>query len=600
MTHEPPSAWEEATLAARILAVDPIGVGGIAVRAPAGPTRERWQALFGALLPETTRMRRVPLHVGDDRLIGGLDIPATMAAGQPVYAAGLLSEANQGVIVLAGAERLAPTTAARITAAMDTGEVAVARDGFERSIPTSFAVVAYDEGEGGEEQVAAGLLDRLAMHIDLGGIAIGQAVGGGEDRRAIGAARALARETIVPDEIIEALCATAMALGVQSARGAMLALKVARAAAALAGRSRVETRDAEVAARLVLAPRATRIPAIEGPDQDVAEETTSQEGAPDHGTDSGPDADGSDEHADAITDALIAATTAVLPPAVLAKIQAAPARSGGARTIGRAGARQRSLARGRPAGVRAGEPCARARLAVVDTLRAAAPWQPLRRKAEPGGSAPSDVRRIEVRRGDFRIARYKSRTETQTIFVVDASGSSALHRLGEAKGAVELLLADCYVRRDLVALVAFRGTTAEVLLPATRPLARVKRSLAALPGGGGTPLAAGLEMGQMLAEAAARKGQTPTLVVLTDGRANIARSGVAGRARAEEDAEASAKRIREHATPAMLIDTSPKPRAEAERIANAMGALYMPLPHADAASLARAIRHAGVASRGGR
>lgn len=210
------------------------------------------------------------------------------------------------------------------------------------------------------------------------------------------------------------------------------------------------------------------------------------------------------------------------------------------------------------------------------------------------------MRRIEVRRGDFRIARYKSRTETQTIFVVDASGSSALHRLGEAKGAVELLLADCYVRRDLVALVAFRGTTAEVLLPATRSLARVKRSLAALPGGGGTPLAAGLEMGQMLAEAAARKGQTPTLVVLTDGRANIARSGVAGRARAEEDAEASAKRIRELATPAMLIDTSPKPRAEAERIANAMGALYMPLPYADAASLARAIRHAGVASRGGR
>jgi magnesium chelatase subunit D len=253
------------------------------------------------------------------------------------------------------------------------------------------------------------------------------------------------------------------------------------------------------------------------------------------------------------------------------------------------------MLRGRPAGVRCGEPSARARIAIVDTLRAAAPWQRLRRSGTARSSADPD--RIQVRRSDFRIARYKSRAETVTIFVVDASGSSALHRLGEAKGAVELLLADCYVRRDSVALVAFRGTTAEILLQPTRSLARVKRSLAALPGGGGTPLAAGLDLGHGLAEAVARKRQTPSLVVLTDGRANIARSGVAGRAKAEEDAEASARGIRARGVPALLIDTSPKPRPEAERIANAMAALYLPLPHADAASLARAVRRAGARSR---
>ena len=144
--------------------------------------------------------------------------------------------------------------------------------------------------------------------------------------------------------------------------------------------------------------------------------------------------------------------------------------------------------------------------------------------------------RILIRKDDFRISRFKQRTETTTIFVVDASGSAALHRLAEAKGAVELLLADCYIRRDQVALIAFRGSVAEMLLPPTRSLARAKRSLAGLPGGGGTPLAAGLDAAFALADSVRRKGQTPTVIVLTDGRANIARDGGQGRPRAEEDA----------------------------------------------------------------
>ena len=104
---------------------------------------------------------------------------------------------------------------------------------------------------------------------------------------------------------------------------------------------------------------------------------------------------------------------------------------------------------------------------------------------------------------------------------MDASGSSALHRLAEAKGAIELLLASCYVRRDRVALVAFRGQSAELLLPPTRSLVRAKRSLASLPGGGGTPLAAGIDVSLLLADAVQRRGGTPTIVLLTDGRANV-------------------------------------------------------------------------------
>ena len=81
------------------------------------------------------------------------------------------------------------------------------------------------------------------------------------------------------------------------------------------------------------------------------------------------------------------------------------------------------------------------------------------------------------------------------------------------------------MRRDQVALIAFRGRGAELLLPPTRSLVRAKRSLAGLPGGGGTPLAAGIDAALALADAGAPRGGTPVVVLLTDGRANIARDG---------------------------------------------------------------------------
>ncbi|MBS0529648.1 MAG: VWA domain-containing protein, partial [Proteobacteria bacterium] len=197
--------------------------------------------------------------------------------------------------------------------------------------------------------------------------------------------------------------------------------------------------------------------------------------------------------------------------------------------------------------------------------------------------------RILIRKDDFRIARFKQRSETTTVFVVDASGSAALHRLAEAKGAVELLLADCYIRRDQVAMIAFRGQVAELLLPPTRSLARAKRSLAGLPGGGGTPLAAGLDAAFALADLIRRKGQTPTVILLTDGRANIARDGAQGRPRAEEDAMNAARQLRAAGITAVLVDTSPRPGPVGAQLASEMGARYLPLPHADASTLSKAI-----------
>ena len=184
----------------------------------------------------------------------------------------------------------------------------------------------------------------------------------------------------------------------------------------------------------------------------------------------------------------------------------------------------------------------------------------------------------------------KPRSETTTIFLVDASGSQALHRLAEAKGAVEQLLAECYVRRDQVALLAFRGRGAELLLPPTRSLVRAKRGLAGLPGGGGTPLAAGLDAGCTLADSVRRRGGTPSIVLLTDGQANVGRDGRGGREAAERDAADAAGRIRRAGHRALLVDTSPRPHPSGRRLAAEMGGRYLALPLAASAALLNAVR----------
>jgi len=216
-------------------------------------------------------------------------------------------------------------------------------------------------------------------------------------------------------------------------------------------------------------------------------------------------------------------------------------------------------------------------------LRAAVPWQALRRTE---GETRVGLR---IMKDDVRVRRYEARSASVTIFAVDASGSAAFARLAEAKGAVELLLAQAYVKRTEVALVAFRGSEAQVLLPPTRSLTRARRALTELPGGGGTPLASGLSLVCTLGTGLARRGYTPLLVVLTDGRGNIALDGSTNRAAATEDAARAARAIGAAGLVGVVIDISPRPRPEAAAIAAAMQARYLPLPQASAKTLSKVI-----------
>ncbi|MCA0303933.1 MAG: magnesium chelatase subunit D [Proteobacteria bacterium] len=589
----------DALLAAALLAVDPAGTGGAAVRGPWGPARDDWLAALTALLPEGTPLRRLPPGVTDDRLLGGLDLAATLRARRPVVERGLLAEADGGIVLVPMAERLSPASVARLTATLDTGSVVVERDGIAARHPARLAVVAFDEGIGEDERLAPPLVDRLAFAIDLAaGEADDPGAGLAWSRDGVAAARDSLAEVTADEAVATALCETATALGIASIRAPLLALRVARAHAALRGATRIDEGDAAVAARLVLAPRATRLPAEEPPREDAPpQETASPPQADDSTNDSNDSMDDSgddstNESGDSmpgepppLADLVLAAARAAIPPHLLASLRASSvAASRPSPAAGRAGAPKRGTGRGRAVGTRAGRPDGRARLNVLETLRAAAPWQGLRGATDPRTG------RLEIRADDFRLTRVKQRTASTTIFVVDASGSAALSRLAEAKGAVELLLADCYVRRDEVALIAFRGTAAEVVVPPTRSLVRAKRCLAGLPGGGATPLAAAIDLAGAMARAVVRKGQSANVVFLTDGKANMTRAGRPGSAEAEREAGAAARLFRAGGSTALVVDTSPRPRPQSEQLAREMGARYLPLPYAGSHELSSAIQ----------
>jgi magnesium chelatase subunit D len=558
--------WARVRLALMALAVDPAGLGGLWLRARCGPVRDSVTAALSALpLP----LRRLHPSLGDEALFGGLDLTATLAEGRQMRTDGLL--ARPSVLVLAMAERCPAGLAARLAQALDDPK---------------HCLVALDEGAEAEEALPGALADRLALFLSLDDIALAEAVPLALDMDQIATARARFLRLRVPPRAAVTLTGVAASLGIGSLRAPLLALRLARVIAALRGHAGVRREDVTTAAELVFAHRATRWPETAEDQPPPPAPEAENEGDGDSDGESRPD------QGDIPEELVLEAVRAALPEALLDQLAIARAAraTGGATGSGEA---RPGHSHGRPLSARPGRPSAGLRLDLIATLRAAAPWQGMRRKTA------LQERLVHIRPSDLRIRRYQERNERVLIFAVDASGSAALARLAEAKGAVELLLARAYARRDHVALIAFRGAGAELILPPTRSLVQTKRRLAGLPGGGGTPLAAALQMAQDTAVRARAKGLTPVLALLTDGRANVALDGTPGRARTEAEAEAAAKAWRRAGFAGVVIDTANRPQDGLRQLSLTLGAAYLPLPRATAERLSSALEAALVPMQAG-
>lgn len=546
----PLSAWDRVQTAVALLAVDGAGVKGLWLRSRAGPVRDR---VTMALAPS----RRVHPGIDDAALFGGLDLAATLAGGRLVRSRGLLGEAAP--VTLTMAERCPPGLSARLSRWLDDpGPCLIALD------------ESAEEGEG----LTGALADRLGLFLDLGEVVWSDTAPLPPDPARVDAARLALATTALPPGCLADLTRAAFAHGIASLRAPLLALAAARALAAWRGEAVASQESIRHAAELTLAHRGTPPQAAEDgetappppePREDGGEPSAQSEGLPD--------------------EILLEALRVALPADTLAQIAAAKAAR--AATGAGAGADRKGNHRGRPLPSMPGMPGSGKRIDIVATLRAAAPWQSLRRPGEWREGQP-----LAIRKADLRVKRYQESSDRVLIFAVDASGSAAFARLAEAKGAVEMLLAQAYARRDHVALVAFRGQRAELLLPPTRSLVQTKRRLAALPGGGGTPLAAGLRLAFDLALRTRARGMTPTLALLTDGRGNIALDGTANRDRAEADAVHMARALRSAAVPGLVIDTANRPQPALRRLAEVLDAAYLALPRADAQRLSQALQAA--------
>ena len=537
--------WNRAVLALSLAAIDPRGLNGVIIRARPSPARD---ALMQAA--RSLRLPHVRLHpvMTKQVLDGDVDVSATLGSGTVLMQRGLLAR-GPSMLVLPMAERASVYLSARLGQALDASE--------------GHLLLALDESAENDEALPARLADRCAFEVILDDIALG-------DIRPpnlpddIASLQKAARRVIIPPDIIEQLVMLAVSSGITSLRAPSFALRAAGAHAALNGRTTLDTDDISAAVMLVFAHRATQLPETSEqneppPPQDQHKTQNQNDGL------NIPD------------DLLVDAINACLPAGLLDRSSAGKGKTGAGSGAKRAGAR-----RGRPlpAGTSGNSD---ASIDLIATLRAAVPWQTLRKRGQPQSIRPV------IYPSDLRNRRYETLSDRLLIFVVDASGSAAMARLSEAKGAVELLLAGAYARRDHVALITFRGTKADVLLPPTRSLVQTKRRLAELPGGGATPLASGLSAAFTMAQTASRKGMTPTVITLTDGRANIALDGQPNRPRAASDAQDIARKLANGGIDTLVIDTTLRPDRTLRALADTMRAKYIALPRTDAQSVSAAV-----------
>ena len=520
----------DAALIAALLAVDPGGLGGVWVRARHGARRDALMRALGAAGPS------VQIRPGMDpqALFGGVDLTASLAEGRIVETRGMVREG--ALLCLAQAERIRPALASQLAARID-------------AVPGS-ALMLQDEGTDDDALPPAALRERAAFFLHEGSEA-GETVD-------VGCAQARLAEVAVPEAIMSDAVTVAARLGIAGLRPVIFAVAAARAHAALNRRKTVEDADLAVAAELVFGHRAA-------PVADAPEEPEPPPPAP-----SDAEGESSGEGLDAMADVVLEAARTALPAGVLAALAV---RSRLAQGSGEGLARL-SDTRGRPLPARPGRLDGRRRIDLLATLQAAAPWQKIRGR---------EGQQLRLRPDDIRLKRYRDRSERLLIFAVDASGSAAMARLAEAKGAAETLLAEAYENRDKVCLTVFRDRGAEVIVPPTRSLTRAKRLLSAMPAGGATPLAAGLSLAADLAEAARRSGQAAQVILMTDGRANRALDGSTDRARAEADAARAAARLGAAQVPVVVLDSGRRVSRHLSDLAGRLGADLVPLPRLGAA-----------------
>lgn len=564
-----------------------------------------------APLSKTQRPARVvdlPVSATEDRLVGTLDLEHALKHGERVFEPGLLARSNRSILYVDEVNLLDDHLVDTLLDAAAMGVNTVEREGVSFTHPARFILVGTMNPEEGE--IRPQLLDRFGLCVDVEGVrepearveivrrrrdfeedptGFARTWADAEDalERRIKHARLRLPATVVSDEMLYAIANLALTAGVDGHRADSVMARAAAAQAAFDGRGEATLADVAAIAPLVLAHRLRRTlfdePRLDaaalsalvqhtlGMPDDEAGENESPQPAPGEGQTS-------------IWDGGEGAMTAAADlRAAQAELDAPMDRT--RRSI--SGRRQTTISDDSRGRYSRSEP-ARSTVAASDvaldaSIRAAAAHQGER-------SAHSELA-ITIDRSELKQKVRTRKVGASIVFCVDASGSmGSANRMQAAKAAILDLLVDAYQRRDRVALVSFRGESAEVVLAPTASVELANLKLKGIPTGGSTPLAAGMLRALDLVDSERRRSPdiVPWLVLVTDGRGNVGLEGGVG----SDDARRMATRMAAERIHSVVIDTAGGPGANsaARELARAAGAEYVKLASLDGPALSAAVR----------